>query len=402
MKPGDLLQEGPGSGRGLPSPAEERKATGGLRGFLRARHLFLAALLLLAVGLFWVGGRMTRPEFCASCHEMAPEVVSWQLSTHRQVACTECHLSPDPKGFVLDALGAIRQVYRHFSRSWPKEFKIEHPVENSLCEKCHTIRREVTASGDLKVPHQKHISEYQTACVDCHSTVAHGGITQKIVEKGFPRIVEPGSVRATDAAGISSVEAAPPGASSAETIYHLQAADYRPKMGECMNCHNGKRAPYSCGLCHKGIKTPANHLVPAWSTEHGRAAREDLSKCLLCHALALGKGLPPKGTPVVAAIRGNDFCSNCHSERPPSHDGTWSLNHKTAAGPGPEGCLVCHADKSADQRAPARTYCAQCHENGHGEDWLRVHPKTVKKEGAAKCFRCHDSRHCALCHTGTR
>jgi hypothetical protein len=57
-----------------------------------------AGTAVVACGLLAVPGadlyyRSTRGEGCARCHEIHPNLISWQGSTHRKLNCTDCHAS---------------------------------------------------------------------------------------------------------------------------------------------------------------------------------------------------------------------------------------------------------------------------------------------------------------------
>src|SRR3972149_99108 len=67
----------------------------------RARLIALGIIavigaFLLALGMLTSGAAMytSRSQFCISCHIMEPYYVSWQESSHKDVACIKCHFPP--------------------------------------------------------------------------------------------------------------------------------------------------------------------------------------------------------------------------------------------------------------------------------------------------------------------
>ena len=65
-----------------------RKLMWRVAAFLGTFFLFLTLMVALA------GWYTSRSEFCNSCHIMEPYYVSWQESSHANVACIKCHFAP--------------------------------------------------------------------------------------------------------------------------------------------------------------------------------------------------------------------------------------------------------------------------------------------------------------------
>lgn len=333
----------------------------------------VTALILFAVGA--VGGSVytSRPNFCATCHEMKPEYNTWTASSHSKVACSDCHVEAKPWNLAHKVV-ALEQLYLHVTDQVPREIRIKKQIENDVCESCHSRQREVTASGDLKVPHAKHIDVEGMSCVDCHATVAHAGITrydQDLAHKSHEMIAK---------------------------SVNMVAREFRPSMVSCINCHNEKKVNINCEACHREIKTPTNHVADTWKVKHGKDALDSYNECLFCHDIA--KGMPPvtEKRP-LEAVRQNDFCLDCHLTRPPEHDMAWVLGHRKAASADKSGCTVCHDEArvsgSPVEKTPA---CTQCHNSNHNNTWIREHPQVVKRDGMGACFKCHDAKSCSSCH----
>jgi hypothetical protein len=111
-----------------------------------------------------------------------------------------------------------------------------------------------------------------------------------------------------------------------------------PTMETCLTCHNDKKAPRNCRLCHadpEKIK-PASHQSPWFlRKEHGRDARFDRMQCEKCHQEA--------------------SCDACHRGQLSIriHDPNFSFTHGIEAKKEEMDCALCHeVDKS----------CVACHE----------------------------------------
>ena len=57
--------------------------------------------VLLAVSTILTLKFTAQPNFCASCHEIAPHVASWSESQHKDVSCLECHTDYGKAGFII-------------------------------------------------------------------------------------------------------------------------------------------------------------------------------------------------------------------------------------------------------------------------------------------------------------
>lgn len=256
----------------------------------------------------------------------------------------------------------------------PFHIEIKGTVSNETCENCHTKQRQVTASGDLKVPHAKHIDVKGVACVDCHSSVAHAGIASR-----FEDLAHNSDELAARAA-------------------HMEAKDFRPSMETCIGCHNQQKVVVDCESCHKEIKTPVNHERPEWKLQHGSEGLVQYNECLFCHDITRGKQVVNE-TRQPSAIRENDTCLDCHLKRPPAHDASWVLGHGRVAAGGKAACLVCHdEERKPGSKAEKVVACAQCHNSNHSGNWIKEHPGQVKQAGMGQCFTCHDAKSCSSCH----
>jgi nitrate/TMAO reductase-like tetraheme cytochrome c subunit len=175
----------------------------------------------------------------------------------------------------------------------------------------------------------------------------------------------------------------------------------------CVKCHTDKKF---CQDCHQKNKVkPASHNAPGFLKlpaaaigVHAQLYQKDGNLCTYCHA----------GDP--ATLPTSSFCMSCHKLEMP-HPAGWGLKDPSA---GPSGT---NGGAHADQLKAGKTstaiclnchdvaYCNSCHhKNGYvaGQNWLKIHPNTVKKDGAAGCYDnknggttgCHAEAFCSDCH----
>ena len=133
-------------------------------------------------------------------------------------------------------------------------------------------------------------------------------------------------------------------------------------MAFCLRCHDGARAPGSCGTCHKpphgqrGVCTDC-HTDGSWANSFR-------------HPMALG----PQHKTVV--------CEQCHTQSSPESMGFAA------------GCVSCHGRR---HKSVTVVLCAKCHVPTH------FAPSTFKHPSSG-CEACHTPPHpdrgaCRRCHT---
>jgi hypothetical protein len=171
----------------------------------------------------------------------------------------------------------------------PQETNLLGVPDRSACQKCHTNYRQVSPQGDLLIPHKAHVVVLKMQCAECHKNLVHSVNTQ-----GFNR----------------------------------------PEMATCLaKCHNGKTATNQCVKCHTQKQTPESHKQKDWLQIHSQQAAT--GDCGRCHGWT------------------QNFCADCHKNRPASHVGNWKTGHAAAAKQRGKGCLVCHGGEK---------FCKQCHD----------------------------------------
>ncbi|MFZ3170841.1 MAG: NapC/NirT family cytochrome c [Carboxydocellales bacterium] len=367
--------------------------------------LFVGFVIIFGVGSVTAIQLTMSPQFCSSCHEMTPEVVTWQVTSHSNFNCTECHIEPGIGNLIIHKIGAVKELYLHVTNTYERPIRASYRIQNFVCEKCHSpATRRFTYSGDLIVPHERHVQK-GIFCVQCHSAVVHGDIATRNLTT------------------IGALEAWTPAMGKKYT----EGKFTRPKMNTCLECHTARKVSTKCEICHTTVTIPDNHKSNTWQKEHGPLAKGDLTYCNKCHSFSLENKFKGMKTAREYA-RGNVFCYKCHTQLPLGHSGEWKIIHKHQAIADLEGCLVCHEQQppKSDSKA-TKTYCDQCHnqapspgiggdkgdksviypkqgtpKNGsHQPNWRKIHPTVVKEIGTTggRCYDCHDRTNCYKCHT---
>ena len=119
------------------------------------------------------------PRQCASCHEMRPYYDSWLTSSHRAAvpSCVTCHAKPGLLNFVGFEFGLYPMALAHFAGAQVSTTTANTPsVESCTRQGCHSLNREVSNSGDIKINHRLHVTTASIACPTCHPGAVHAGV----------------------------------------------------------------------------------------------------------------------------------------------------------------------------------------------------------------------------------
>ncbi|HWJ03952.1 MAG TPA: cytochrome c3 family protein [Verrucomicrobiae bacterium] len=272
---------------------------------------------------------------CTQCHEMLPEVLTWQVSSHSKFPCQACHVDNKTSDYKQ----------KHQNQSFSKPIKTVNPIANSVCLKCHSSNRVVSPSGDLLIPHAKHLNAGIT-CVKCHSGVVHAGIA----ERDLSYILTVKNYTDWNLAVAKQV--------SSESYV-------RPSMWLCIECHKQAVTTQKCGTCHTSMPTLPTHDLTTWGSEHGKYARKDIGVCVTCHATSdLPTFLTPgSGDKAADFARAQPYCYRCHSQKPEMHAQSMVPIHPNlVANRDSQNCLTCHnIEQPATGEKATKTYCNQCH-----------------------------------------
>ena len=356
--------------------AENEGNKGKSKSFLQGLILLLA--LALFVSVLYFNNYRTRSSvpdetLCSSCHSMKANLMTWEVTAHNKVGCSNCHSD----------ISLTNVLTKEFTGSFTTPIKKTTPVSNDYCTECHTPERTVTGPGDLIIPHKLHM-EKQISCNRCHDNVTHGKVAVEV---------------------LAATGKAPHEVTKAEAT-ELTAMGNRVPMRVCMECHNGKKAADNCSACHSNKDVPGSHTQDFTMFAHAVDASKDLASCVKCHEYDVKEQnkYDPKQTGLDykrTYIRTNNFCQDCHSKRPVTHDKNFIISHPQQV-KSDTTCLVCHNKKPGElEREPAKgVYCNTCHNNEsvHATDWIKQHPIDLKGKTTNECFSCHNATSCSNCH----
>jgi hypothetical protein len=193
------------------------------------------------------------PGFCgALCHTvMEPEYVTYKISPHSRVKCTECHIGPGASWFVRAKISGLYQVYATLTNVYPRPIPV--PVQNlrparETCEQCHwpakfygwmELRRQFFLPDKQNTPFNVRLLVYVGGAVATRGPV--GGIHWHMVESNRMEYIATDESRQTIPwVKVTNRE------TGAVTIYESQSNPLTPeqlktlprRVLDCVDCHN--------------------------------------------------------------------------------------------------------------------------------------------------------------------
>lgn len=340
---------------------------------LRRLALTLAAMAALGVATlastsWYYGGR--DGSGCARCHEIRPLVDAWSHSTHRNVACAECHgssFSADVRMHVKN----LQRVWLHSRGETPEQIHIRHQDVAPLVARCAGCHRQEFAQW-RGGPHGRtyaaiftdatHNANQQLMddCLRCHGMHFEGGIRDLVTpldRQGPWRFV--------------------------------RQEDARLESVPCLACHSVHREgePLTARENRARSEGPGQEIVRPSLALYDRRALEHIGVDRLPLPRMVDGGRAVKTSP----DRRQALCYQCHAPRAGMQ--VFSGDDRTPVGVH-EGlsCLACHAKHAQTTRAS----CAGCHP--------RLSNCGLDVETMDTTFKSKDSPHdvhrvaCADCH----
>jgi nitrate/TMAO reductase-like tetraheme cytochrome c subunit len=323
----------------------------GLFGSLSFRALTLAGGLSLGLALIATGTAMevsSRPAFCGSCHNMKPYYESWKISSHRNIACVDCHIPPGVTAELRKKYEALSMVARYFTGTYSTNPWTE--IDDASCLQCHE-RRLLSGKelfGSILFDHSAHLAGMRRGkklrCTSCHSQIVQGS--------------------------------------------HIAVT-----TSTCILCHfKGQAADTGtarCALCHQ---VPDKVITRGTlSFNHADVSRFGM-ECTWCHARPEGSdGAVPR-----------ERCVTCHNEpKRLAEFGNTELLHRMHVTEHKVDCLHCHLEiqhVGQPRLARAVTSCETCHDAGHSAQldlYTGVGGKSVEPmpspmfQAGVRCEGCH-------------
>jgi nitrate/TMAO reductase-like tetraheme cytochrome c subunit len=324
----------------------------------------LVALVVVIVVAIIGFAAVNRIGTCETCHVVKPEVATYRLSAHYKagVGCQQCHTKPGVFNYLIKNLQGVTNLILYVSNAYQRP--ITAVVGDVNCVQCHPnsqIEKDLVV-GNIRINHAGlRAAGYQ--CTTCHANISHPG-----------------------------------------TRLAISRSAQNP-MSICARCHDGKKLPNNCDLCHINgppanapkVKIPLR-ISPSQCTE----CHQKKSFCTDCHN---GLQMPHpdnwiKSHGGVVIDRGKSICAECHTKKDPKfcidchglqmpHPGGWLSSHGSYALDHPQKCVKCHGKDS----------CIKCHglQMPHPSGWLSQH-QSVALNNPSLCNKCHTSQFCINCH----
>jgi nitrate/TMAO reductase-like tetraheme cytochrome c subunit len=274
--------------------------------------LCLAAVVVTAFKL------SETPAFCGVCHNMKVYVDSWKASTHRKVACIECHYKP---GFSNHLKGKWRdgQLSLAYFITGKGPTKPHAEIDDASCLQSGCHRRE-----DLRRPvvfknvvfnHPQHIEQMrrqkQLRCTTCHSQIVQGAHMIVTDVECFICHFYKTKDQKEFITGCGSCHFEARGDIQVSPNFVFNHKRYIARGIKCEQCHttvvsgDGHVPEFACLQCHNKREILTAKYTPEFL--HKNHVTDHKVECFTCHSAIKHQiaGLHYKG-------QAADACSDCH------------------------------------------------------------------------------------------
>lgn len=165
----------------------------------KGKLLFIlgALIVVMVVASYGAIKATSKPEFCASCHQIKPSVDAWQHMAHKDVDCIKCHADPGTIGYVKRKLEGAGELYKQVTGNFDPN-NLHPKVNPASCAACHDgsypNAKDVVKTGaeekttNLNFVHKKHFED-NPSCITCHNTVAHSKKPFNINDRQVPELM---------------------------------------------------------------------------------------------------------------------------------------------------------------------------------------------------------------------
>lgn len=352
-------------------------------GIIEHRRALLLLLAWIAAVVFVIHAAFffasSSSALCESCHIMKPYVEMWRHSTHREVACVNCHTE---YRYVLS-----RTYLKYALGIYTTQLRAEVP--DGRCLACHekqNLDTDKVFLKDIHFSHQDHLGEMRRGkrlhCTSCHSGLVMGE-TEAATHVGVDEAVcftchFKGAEQGQAVTGCLVCHG-PPKVVVTHQGFQFDHGTYLQRGVRCETCHTevtrgDANVPVErCAACH----VSRAEAIGDSQRIHEIHLRKHAIDCKRCH------NRMEHGKIAMAAALG-ERCENCHK---PEH----TAQEQMYVGIGGKGvpdmpstmflarvaCDSCHAEPGSDPRVGAeklRASCVHCHGAGYDrmvDDWIR-------------------------------
>lgn len=344
-----------------------------------------------------------KPDFCRSCHLMEPYYQAWHQSTHKNVACTDCHFEPGLENTIKGKFQASNQAVKYITSMYGSKPHAEIRDVSCMRSGCHEKRllegkvnwTVKTPNGNeitIKFDHTPHLKEErrgkQLRCVSCHSQIVQGQHLVVTLDTCFlchMKGKEHGRNEKTVGGCTACHEAPKKEIRLATGIFNHD--EYLKRGVTCNNCHSdsikgdGVVNKQTCWTCHNKPEQIARYSDTAYL--HQQHIMQSKVECSTCHIqiehnLTAGAMKPPSAT--HSGFEAGS-CSSCHEQL---HGGPQELYR----GSGGRGV--------PDMPSPmfrAQVDCIACHRTREQTDSVATVTGQTFKATQASCNYCHATKY---------
>jgi nitrate/TMAO reductase-like tetraheme cytochrome c subunit len=345
---------------------------------------FLVVAAIGGVVLGAYGIKITgHPKFCVSCHNMEEYYTSWGHSSHKDIACVDCHAKPGMAGTVAAKAQGMVQLVQYIAGSYGT--KPHGDISSASCQQvdCHEgidkDEKLIMLYDRIKFRHDKHLSEHPNGkalnCVSCHGQTVQG---------------EHISVTKT----------------TCLTCHFYGRGEKQIATGECETCHLVPEEDVTFvdePFNHKSFITDEKdatcvHCHSQVTQGSGIVSR---ARCLACHLEEHGTVEDQEEFHLIHVSEGHFDCLNCHEE---IKHGELSMAEQLLTS---STCTTCHGakrhsiqeaiyagtaladlDTMPDTMYEAGVACDGCHDDAQIEKMGDI-TLTSRLSGGKQCVHCH-------------
>lgn len=371
--------------------------------------------------------------FCNSCHIMEPFYDSWKVSSHKNVACVQCHIAPGMDNFLeakFNGLGQVVDDLLHRTSNKPSASVSQFSCTRSGCHTQETLKAKKTDNGRFKFAHDQHLGAkhlgVEISCSTCHSHVkgdshfeVNTGVCltchlvgdptpgMELASGGREKLITLAARSATSKVvpTVNPGEKVPP---SACTTCHdapnkeidFQGLKFNHSQflafgASCESCHQGTTAtppPIDDGRCLECHTFGIEKMTDSREMHRTHSLGRHKIECSSCH------GTIRHGLKVQVASLEKLECNKCHLDQHTVQQNTYFNIAKSPHGPDSPAtqnvmfmahvdCTGCHTkarsvsgrpEGGAQVLAASPDSCDKCHQPGLGDKMIPLWQKTAR------------------------
>ncbi len=341
--------------------------------------ILIGGITLLSILIILVSTEFTsQPGFCSSCHYMESYVDAWEMSSHSDVTCTDCHFPPGYMNKLKGKFTALSMAVNYMTGVY-KRGKPHAEIDDASCLRsgCHQERLlegRTIYKENIIFNHTSHLGELRREkklrCTSCHSQIVQGKHMTVTETTCFLCHFK----NTPDESPINDCKwchDAPVQTDTSNVIYNHQSILDRA-IG-CDKCHGSMKVgegdvPFDrCSLCHseKGKLDQYSNI----EFIHKNHVTDHKVECQNCHQLIYHESIA-KSKDMVPD------CQACHTETHQTQLGLFS---------GTAGVNVPH---KPDHMFEAGLNCQGCHIWSEDLTELPEFGHTIVAKGKS-CEQCH-------------